>query len=122
MIYIYNLTQHQPSPDQVAVGVLPPVEGIAPLLEFKTLYEAICEVADRVKQLATALNQTSIQKGSKVMIGGAPFLMRPLADRLREDGYIPVFAFSQRESEDQPQPDGSVKRVSVFKHKGFVHA
>lgn len=119
---IYNLTQHQPTPDQVLVGVLPPLEGIAPLLDFKTLDEVACELPDRVRQIALALNQTPIQEGDKVMIGGAPFLMRPLADRLREDGYIPVFAFSQRESADQLQSDGSVKKVAVFRHKGFVPA
>ena len=30
-----------------------------------------------------------------------------------------LFAFSERKSTDQTQPDGSVKKVSVFEHKGW---
>jgi hypothetical protein len=54
------------------------------------------------------------------MIGGAPYLMGALEKALRECGFTPVYAFSKRESIDQPQPDGSVRKVAVFRHLGFV--
>jgi hypothetical protein len=31
-----------------------------------------------------------------------------------------IFADSDRVSEDILQPDGSVKKVSIFKHKGWI--
>ena len=31
-----------------------------------------------------------------------------------------VFAFTKRESKDVPQPDGSVRKISVFKFEGWV--
>jgi len=57
---------------------------------------------------------------TRVMIGGAPYLMGALERALRERGFTPVYAFSKRESIDQPQPDGSIKKISVFRHAGFV--
>ena len=40
----------------------------------------------------------------------------------REHGIQPVFAFSVRETEEQKQADGSVRKVAVFRHAGFVPA
>lgn len=58
----------------------------------------------------------------QAMIGGAPWLMEPLAKRLRAHGIIPLFAFSRRESIEQVQQDGSVRKTNVLKHAGFVEA
>ena len=35
------------------------------------------------------------------------------------DNVVLIFAHSERVSEDQPQPDGSVKKVSTFRHVKF---
>jgi len=43
-------------------------------------------------------------------------------DALRDQGIEPVYAFSVRESIEQTQPDGSVRKVNVFRHAGFVDA
>lgn len=59
---------------------------------------------------------------TRVMIGGAPYLMGPLAETLREYGLEPVFAFTERVSVDEVQPDGSVRKTAVFKHSGWVPA
>lgn len=56
------------------------------------------------------------------MVGGAPFFMAPLEAALRAVNIIPVYAFSKRESVEEKQPDGSVKKTQVFKHAGFVPA
>lgn len=34
----------------------------------------------------------------------------------------PVYAFPTRESVEQTQPDGSVRKVNVFRHAGFMPA
>lgn len=57
-----------------------------------------------------------------VMLGGAPFLMAPLERAFVEAGWRVLYAFSRRESVEEPQPDGSVRKTAVFKHIGFVEA
>ena len=47
-------------------------------------------------------------------------MMAPLEDALRRVGIVPLYAFSIRESLDQIQPDGSVRKTAVFRHQGFV--
>jgi hypothetical protein len=57
-----------------------------------------------------------------VMIGGAPFLMAGLEKALRCTGLRAIYAFSRRESVEAVQEDGSVRKVAVFRHLGFVGA
>jgi hypothetical protein len=56
------------------------------------------------------------------MIGGAPYLMSALEEALDTQGIGAVYAFSVRESTEQTAPDGSVRKVNVFRHAGFVPA
>ena len=48
--------------------------------------------------------------------------MPPLEKALRGLGIRPLYAFSVRESVEETLPDGSVRKVAVFRHKGFVEA
>lgn len=145
---VFNLTQHNATPEQVAAGVraLPKnqIQTMKDLLTFDTLptredveararalaalvYEAAQDhchnvVAGEYDPL-TGWGQSLVSDlllGVRVMIGGAPFLMGPLSEALRARGLTPVYAFSQRESEDQTQPDGSIKKITVFRHQGFI--
>ena len=54
------------------------------------------------------------------MIGGAPWLMSSIENALRDHRITPIYAFSVRESAEQVQPDGSVRKVNIFRHAGFV--
>lgn len=56
----------------------------------------------------------------RAMIGGAPYLMAPLEIALRDVGIRPLYAFSVRASVEKTRPDGSVEKINVFKHGGFV--
>jgi hypothetical protein len=138
MTRILNLTQHSPTPEQIAAGV---VSGeisdaqqteVRALLTFDTLPTPV-EVRHRAERLAeiAASAFTIVDYGGDsglcanelfkyAMIGGAPYLMAPLEVALRARGITPVYAFSVRESVDQVQPDGSVRKVAVFRHAGFV--
>ena len=135
---ILNLTQHTATPEQIAAGV---VAGeisdaqqteVRALLTFDTLPTPV-EVRRRAERLAqiAASAFTIVDYGGDsglcanesfkfAMIGGAPYLMAPLEVALRAHGITPVYAFSVRESVDQVQPDGSVRKVAVFRHAGFV--
>ena len=116
---IINLTQHAASEEQIEAGVVDHRPGaLRALLTFAELPSA-----EDVKARAEALaNLASLTRASAAMIGGAPYLMAPLETALRERGIKPLYAFSRRESVEQVQADGSVRKVAVFRHMGFVEA
>lgn len=129
---IINLTQHAATADQLAAGVvdLPDTERAAlqRALTFDALptAEDLVERAEYIANLA-ALNGLGGDEDDDphpmaAMIGGAPYLMGPLEAALLDAGIEPVYAFSVRETEEQKQPDGSVRKVAVFRHAGFVPA
>ena len=55
------------------------------------------------------------------LIGGALWLMSPLINELELIGF-PLFAFTKRKVEEVKQPDGSIKKIAIFKHEGFIPA
>ena len=132
-----NLTQHPATADQIAVGVVDlagdELGSLKSALTFGELPNeqeignraaAIAGIAVRVEDPA-APQDALIGRHychDRAMIGGALWLMAPLAAALRRAGIEPVFAFSVRETEEQRQPDGSVRKVTVFRHAGFVPA
>jgi hypothetical protein len=121
---IINLTQHAASAEQVAAGVvdLSPADAavVRELLTFDDL-PFPWQVIDRANAIAKMV-LLGYGPGVSAMIGGAPYLMAPLERCLRARGIAPVYAFSRRESVEQAQPDGSVRKVAVFRHAGFVPA
>lgn len=115
---ILNLTQHTSTIEQVSEAVFEPSEKgvVQTLLTFNTI-----PTKEELETAARTLAGIATEEGAKyAMIGGAPFFMAPLEAALRTVGIVPIYAFSVRESIDQPQEDGSIKKVAVFRHKGFV--
>lgn len=103
---IINATQHQATIEQTYDGVIDLSksmrEQIQMLLNFDQLPTAV-DVVFRARKIALLIEiETDFigaGKGEKfAMIGGAPFLMGPLCQALKDRGITPVFAFSQRES------------------------
>jgi hypothetical protein len=128
---ILNLTQHNATDEQKAQLVVEPrmtKEKIKKLLTFEEIptKEEIEVRATKIAEIA--VSEASMYAGdtdnkiwiTRVMLGGAPYLMGALEKAVRECGFTPVYAFSQRESEEITQPDGSVRKVQVFRHIGFV--
>lgn len=134
MILILNLTQHSATPEQIAAGVVDlPAPERAALIEALTFGELperaeVLARAEFVAELAAsiefgdddAVNAGAGQRAMRAMIGGAPFFMSPLEAALQEVGIIPLYAFSVRESVEETQPDGTVRKTAVFRHAGFV--
>jgi hypothetical protein len=55
-----------------------------------------------------------------VLVQGHPGVTYMVVSRLKGmPGIVPVYAESVRDSVEEQQPDGSVKKVSVFRHLGF---
>jgi hypothetical protein len=128
---ILNLTQHNSTDEQKAQLVVEPRMCKAKIQKLLTFEEIPTkeEIEARASELAEiAVSEANHYAGetdnkiwiTRVMIGGAPYLMGALENAVRECGFTPVYAFSKRESIDQPQPDGSVRKVAVFRHLGFV--
>lgn len=119
---IINLTQHASTPDQRAAGVFDldevDKERLVELLTFTSLED--CD-AHEIKSRATQIVALALKhKPDAAMIGGALWLIAPLAKALRKHGIKPLFAFSKRESVETTDDDGNVVKKSVFKHRGFV--
>lgn len=115
---ILNLTQHSATLEQIAAGVVEPADKhlVQALITFDNLPDA-----NELKAKAAALAQmAAYDRFDTVMIGGAPFFMAPLEKALRERNIKILYAFSKRESVDELQTDGSVKKIQVFRHAGFV--
>ena len=113
---IVNLTQHSATPEQTEAGVFPYIVGaVTALLTFDTLPN-VATVVFRARDLAKIAKESG---ATHAMIGGAPYLMGPLEYQLRERGITPLYAFSQRVSSEEVQPDGSVRKVNTFRHGGF---
>jgi hypothetical protein len=121
---ILNLTQHVGTPEQ---GVLEPAnkQEIQNLLTFNTCPSGddLCRVAQQLTSIAYEWRESLGKDGqlTRVMIGGAPYLMSTLEEHLRNMGFIVVYSFSQRVSEEVRGEDGAVTKTNVFKHVGWVH-
>lgn len=120
---IVNLTQHPATAEQLAAGVVDleteQRAHLQALLTFDSL-PSEDELSERAKRIATLASGHAT--ASAAMIGGAPYLMAPLQYWLERAGITPVYAYSVRASEEQAQPDGSVRKVNIFRHAGFVEA
>lgn len=64
--------------------------------------------------------QLSEKSGKKVaLIGGQFGLMHNVLNQLQANNFLVVEAITDRVSEEQVQPDGSTKKVSIFKYLGL---
>ena len=109
---IKNLTQHPPTSCQYGVAAVDP--AAVELLMFATP-PSIEEINARAVALA------ALAVGSEsAMVGGAPYLMGPLVAALKAVGVQPLFSFTERRSIEETQPDGSVRKTSVFSHVAWV--
>lgn len=120
MTTILNLTQHNKTVQQEEAGVFEPKDKtlVQNLLTFKKT-PTKWELQQRAKELASYVQFVEDHVGP-VMIGGAGYFMSELEDALRGIGCKPVYSFTERVSQDQTQPDGTVVKKVVFLHTGFV--
>lgn len=125
---IINLTQHPATKDQMVAGVIDLPEKQRQDLIRQLTFDELPDSGEVQQRAATIiigylpkwLADMGLDAIDAAMIGGAPYLMCPLERFLVDSGIQPVYAFSQRESFEEKQPDGSVKKTNVFRHAGFV--
>ena len=117
---IINLTQHPATQEQIAEGVFDlDGEKLQRLKTLLTFDELPCPktLSERAREITKIAIETD---ADFAMIGGAPYFMRFLEWELDKEMITALYSFSCRESVEEMQPDGTVKKSSVFKHIGFV--
>ena len=119
---IYNLTQHAASAEQLAAGVVDLEGDLRTLMVAALTFHVMPDletVMAHSEMLATVMKVLDPDLSGEVqfMIGGAPYLMAAMVEY--SPCYTMVFAYSERVSEEQVL-DGVCRKVSVFKHLGFV--
>ena len=117
---IVNLTQHAATADQIAAGVQDLTSSDRDQVIAALNFEALPTAADLADRAGTIALVAMLAGATKAMIGGAPYFMAHLESALSGAGITPVYAFSRRESAEEVQTDGSVKKINVFRHSGFV--
>ena len=126
MTTIINLTQHQPTAEQVAAGVVnlrrDLLESLNLCLNFEAQYAKEDLELSAKSIIALLFHNGSSGVGQRVMVGGMPSFMLILEKTLLQAGFRVLYAKTDRISEDQPQEDGTVRKISVFKHIGFYEA
>lgn len=117
---ILNLTQHMATPEQIAQGVIEP--KMKQMVRYYLTFNEIPS-RDEIAQRADVLAGYALyNECTAAMIGGAGFLMRPLEEALIRYGILPLHSFTRRESVEHEQPDGTIQKVTIFRHIGFVGA
>lgn len=128
---IINLTQHPATAEQIEAGVVDlqgdQLELLKELLTFENVPQK-GEVDDRAHDIALLAMMNGLGGDddddpipTAAMIGGAPYLMGALERELIYGHFMcPMYSFTKRESVEQPQADGSVRKTAVFRHAGWV--
>lgn len=113
-----NLTQHNATTDQLAVGVIDLQGQQLALVKALLTFDEI-PTESEMKERADKIAEIARKHGVAAMIGGAPFFMSYLERALHKVSVTPYYAFSKRcviKDED------GVKERIIFKHEGFVDA
>ena len=96
------------------------------LLNFTSLptKEDIISRATALADYAEGLLNQAKNDNDKLfaLVGGPPYLMGALETALKERGIQPLYAYSQRESVETINSDGSVTKTAIFKHIGYIEA
>ena len=121
-----NLTQHTLTEDQVKfwtwagfgeddIQVYPD-----PFVKEKLTFEKLPSMAE-VREAALALaDYARSQAATNVMIGGAPYLMRPLEEELENLDITYHYAFTERKTTEKVNEDGTVEKTSIFVFAGWI--
>lgn len=118
---IFNMTQHEPTQEQIDVGVVPNSKIDQQIIKHLLTFDNPCfqeEMDKRAKFLVTKVKKEGF---THCMIGGAGFFMSTLEKELTEQGIKYLHAFSQRVViGERTKPDGTVEKINQFKHVGFT--
>ena len=119
---IFNLTQHQATAEQALAGVIDPCPELKAKVSKLLTFDKIPSIGEMFNRAAQLLCLAEREGYECVLLGGAPFFMAALEAALVRFDMRGFYAFSMRESIEEVMADGSVRKVGVFRHVGFVEA
>lgn len=134
---ILSILSHNLTPDQTRTipfrgwGVIESIETVDPWLagQIRQCPSDILQLEKIVNELWKILwdaEASAFRYDSLIAPGGSPAFMALLCKKIakweQDSGETITLMFSDtaRESRDEPQPDGSIEKVSVFKHRGWI--
>ena len=120
------------SPHKPQSGQLKMLDGAVYFLEevHPELFDKICNMTfdTNIIKLADELLAYCLNNNYQVLVqpGGSPAFQATLGLLKAENNINAMklgicWSFSKRVSEDIPQDDGTIKKVAIFKHEGFVY-
>lgn len=121
---ILNMTQHTPTPDQIEAGVVQPEQNDADAVKKIITFDEVPTI-DEIKSRARTFAELAQALCTKyeceaVMIGGASYFVAEQEIALWRKHVRFCYAFSKRVVQEKTNPDGTVTKVMIFKHAGFV--
>jgi hypothetical protein len=115
-----NVSSHSLTQDQLTDLVKMGYSVIELPTELKTRWSNIDPVAEINDLLISAIvSFAEVNLATGALVAGEPGHMVSCIKALQEAGVTCFHATTTRVSEDQAEPDGSIKKVSVFKHVRF---
>jgi hypothetical protein len=114
---------HKPTAEQKVElekdGVIVYLEEIAPFT-FKNLTNMkidtdLDKLAERLIYIVQQYDYVNL-----VQPAGSPAFQCVLGTHLKEKPICILYAFSERKSVDLPQEDGTIRKLSVFQHMGWI--
>lgn len=113
---------HQPTATQLAelaeLGELTFLKDIAPEIQDKinNCPSDRDELADLITSMVDTAQAHDIN--ALIQLGGSPLFIAMTGQFVGVSNML--FSHSERVSTDEPQPDGSIKKVSTFNHVKFI--
>jgi hypothetical protein len=125
MVKMFLLFSHKLTEDQVNEA-----KNVFQISEFVSLPEDLqrkwsnvppeiddVELENYAKQFTEFINENRTSQMDLVFLAGEPGLVHVIASKIHGC----VYATTLQEKKEERQPDGSVKKISVFKHCRFRH-
>lgn len=117
-----NLTQHLATPEQIQEGVIDLGsdfrKALIELLTFEDISETdVSQMRERAIKIADLVPEFE----ASALIGGALYFMPYLIKALKENGVVPYYSFTKRDTIEKIV-NGTVIKTAIFKHVGFVSA
>lgn len=117
-----NLTQSKSTYEQLMYDIVDLPDETHQKVQKLLTFNGVAPQRNAMAARAADIAQIAVENGAThALIGGAPFFMSHLERALKAEGIWPLYSFGRGIVEEETQEDGSVKKVTVFKHEGFVH-
>lgn len=117
---IINLTGCAATQEQLDAGVFEPSERCKQVIRTILTFEELPEPIDVYVRAMDLAKIASLEGAEAAMIGGEPYLMRPLSESLHTENIQPLYAFFRHEGIEEAQADGSIVKRTEARHLGFV--